>query len=137
MLLSASKAIGDRFKKALAPPFDRAFLCTQARLLRQVGAKSTIDRQPLILKTAGAAGGLTPTEDQAHTQSSHTSSVSLSFEHPLKHAGKDEPTQPATQQVLNPRRLDRNNSGLNEQDIADAPAILHQEPILHFNLYDF
>ncbi|CAA9957553.1 meiosis-specific serine threonine-protein kinase mek1 [Pyrenophora teres f. maculata] len=34
-------------------------------------------------------------------------------------------TQPATQQVLDPRRLGRNNSGLNEGDIADVLVILH------------
>jgi hypothetical protein len=34
-------------------------------------------------------------------------------------------TQPATQQVLDPRRLGRNNSGLNDGDIADVLAILH------------
>jgi serine/threonine protein kinase len=36
-----------------------------------------------------------------------------------------QPTQPATQQVLDPRRLGRNNSGLNDGDIADVLAILH------------
>jgi hypothetical protein len=36
-----------------------------------------------------------------------------------------EPTQPATQQVLDPRRVGRNNSGLDEKDIADVLAILH------------
>ncbi|KAL1794995.1 hypothetical protein ACET3X_006811 [Alternaria dauci] len=34
-------------------------------------------------------------------------------------------TQPATQQVLDPRRLGRNNSGLNDGDIADVLVILH------------
>jgi hypothetical protein len=34
-------------------------------------------------------------------------------------------TQPATQQVLDPRRLGRNNSGLNDGDIADVLMILH------------
>lgn len=34
-------------------------------------------------------------------------------------------TQPSTQQVLDPRRLGRNNSGLNDGDIADVLAILH------------
>lgn len=34
-------------------------------------------------------------------------------------------TQPATQQVLDPRRVGRNNSGLNDGDIADVLAILH------------
>ncbi|KAF2187079.1 Pkinase-domain-containing protein [Zopfia rhizophila CBS 207.26] len=34
-------------------------------------------------------------------------------------------TQPATQQVLDPRRLGRNNSGLSYNDIADVLAILH------------
>ncbi|KAF2463014.1 Pkinase-domain-containing protein [Lindgomyces ingoldianus] len=38
---------------------------------------------------------------------------------------EDEATQPATQQVLDPRRLGRNNSGLNEKDVADVLAILH------------
>ncbi|KAF2133063.1 Pkinase-domain-containing protein [Dothidotthia symphoricarpi CBS 119687] len=37
----------------------------------------------------------------------------------------DEPTQPATQPVLDPRRLGRNNSGLNDEDIADVLLILH------------
>jgi serine/threonine protein kinase len=36
-----------------------------------------------------------------------------------------QPTQPATQPVLDPRRLGRNNSGLNDGDIADVLAILH------------
>lgn len=34
-------------------------------------------------------------------------------------------TQPATQQVLDPRRIGRNNSGLNDCDIADVLVILH------------
>lgn len=34
-------------------------------------------------------------------------------------------TQPSTQQVLDPRRLGRNNSGLNDVDSADVIAILH------------
>ena len=34
-------------------------------------------------------------------------------------------TQPATQQVLDPRRLGRNNSGLNDCDISDVLVILH------------
>lgn len=34
-------------------------------------------------------------------------------------------TQPSTQQVLDPRRLGRNNSGLNDVDIADVLVILH------------
>ncbi|KAH9878981.1 hypothetical protein J1614_002416 [Plenodomus biglobosus] len=34
-------------------------------------------------------------------------------------------TQPLTQQVLDPRRLGRNNSGLNDGDIADVLLILH------------
>ncbi|KAJ4359332.1 Protein kinase protein rad53 [Ascochyta clinopodiicola] len=34
-------------------------------------------------------------------------------------------TQPSTQQVLDPRRLGRNNSGLNDGDIADVLVILH------------
>jgi hypothetical protein len=34
-------------------------------------------------------------------------------------------TQPATQQVLDPRRLGRNNSGLNDGDISDVLVILH------------
>ena len=37
----------------------------------------------------------------------------------------DELTQPATQQILDPRRMGRNNSGLNDQDIADVLCILH------------
>jgi len=36
-----------------------------------------------------------------------------------------QPTQPATQQILDPRRLGRNNSGLNDGDVADVLAILH------------
>jgi serine/threonine protein kinase len=36
-----------------------------------------------------------------------------------------QPTQPATQQVLDPRRLGRNNSGLNDGDVSDVLAILH------------
>ncbi|KAF2009801.1 kinase-like protein [Aaosphaeria arxii CBS 175.79] len=36
-----------------------------------------------------------------------------------------QPTQPATQQVLDPRRLGRNHSGLNEKDVADVLAVLH------------
>ena len=38
---------------------------------------------------------------------------------------EDESTQPNTQQVLDPRRLGRNNSGLNDSDIADVLCILH------------
>ncbi len=34
-------------------------------------------------------------------------------------------TQPATQQILDPRRLGRNNSGLNDGDISDVLVILH------------
>ena len=34
-------------------------------------------------------------------------------------------TQPLTQQVLDPRRVGRNNSGLNDGDIADVLVILH------------
>jgi hypothetical protein len=41
------------------------------------------------------------------------------------HEEYSQPTQPATQQVLDPRRLGRNNSGLNDGDIADVLAILH------------
>lgn len=37
----------------------------------------------------------------------------------------DESTQPATQQVLDPRRMGRNNSGLTDGDIADVLCILH------------
>ncbi|KAL5114730.1 Protein kinase protein rad53 [Pleosporales sp. CAS-2024a] len=36
-----------------------------------------------------------------------------------------QPTQPATQQLLDPRRLGRNNSGLDDGDVADVLAILH------------
>jgi len=36
-----------------------------------------------------------------------------------------QPTQPATQQVLDPRRVGRNNSGLSERDISDVIVILH------------
>ncbi|KAF2200412.1 Pkinase-domain-containing protein [Delitschia confertaspora ATCC 74209] len=38
---------------------------------------------------------------------------------------EDDLTQPATQPVVDPRRLGRNNSGLNESDIADVICILH------------
>lgn len=38
---------------------------------------------------------------------------------------EDELTQPNTQQVLDPRRLGRNNSGLSDSDIADILCILH------------
>ncbi|KAF2707739.1 hypothetical protein K504DRAFT_470107 [Pleomassaria siparia CBS 279.74] len=37
----------------------------------------------------------------------------------------DEATQPATQQILDPRRVGGNNSGLDGKDIADVLAILH------------
>jgi hypothetical protein len=37
----------------------------------------------------------------------------------------DEATQPSTQQVIDPRRLGRNNSGLNESDLSDVICILH------------
>lgn len=37
----------------------------------------------------------------------------------------DEATQPSTQQVLDPRRLGRNHSGLNENDVSDVLCILH------------
>ncbi|KAJ4372046.1 Protein kinase protein rad53 [Neocucurbitaria cava] len=40
-------------------------------------------------------------------------------------ADPSQQTQPATQQVLDPRRLGRNNSGLNGGDIADVLVILH------------
>ncbi|KAI4921461.1 hypothetical protein J4E85_008806 [Alternaria conjuncta] len=40
-------------------------------------------------------------------------------------ADPSQQTQPATQQVLDPRRLGRNNSGLNDGDIADVLVILH------------
>ena len=38
---------------------------------------------------------------------------------------EEEATQPNTQQVLDPRRLGRNNSGLSDSDIADVVCILH------------
>ncbi|KAK3077349.1 hypothetical protein LTS18_010511, partial [Coniosporium uncinatum] len=37
----------------------------------------------------------------------------------------EEATQPSTQQVVDPRRFGRNNSGLSETDIADVLCILH------------
>jgi hypothetical protein len=37
----------------------------------------------------------------------------------------DEQTQPDTQQILDPRRVGHNNSGLNSKDTADVLAILH------------
>jgi hypothetical protein len=37
----------------------------------------------------------------------------------------DDGTQPLTQRVMDPRRMGRNNSGLNEDDIADVLVILH------------
>jgi serine/threonine protein kinase len=37
----------------------------------------------------------------------------------------EEPTQPATQQVIDPRRLGRNNSGLSDSDVSDVLCILH------------
>jgi hypothetical protein len=37
----------------------------------------------------------------------------------------DDGTQPLTQRVMDPRRMGRNNSGLNEDDVADVLAILH------------
>ncbi|KAF2850691.1 hypothetical protein T440DRAFT_489524 [Plenodomus tracheiphilus IPT5] len=40
-------------------------------------------------------------------------------------ANPSQQTQPLTQQVLDPRRLGRNNSGLNDGDIADVLLILH------------
>ncbi|KAI8940396.1 hypothetical protein NX059_004087 [Plenodomus lindquistii] len=40
-------------------------------------------------------------------------------------ANPSQQTQPLTQQVLDPRRLGRNNSGLNDVDIADVLLILH------------
>jgi serine/threonine protein kinase len=36
-----------------------------------------------------------------------------------------QPTQPATQQVLDPRRLGRDNSGLSDGDVADVLVVLH------------
>ena len=36
-----------------------------------------------------------------------------------------DPTQPSTQQILDPRRLGRNNSGLDDADIDDVLVILH------------
>jgi serine/threonine protein kinase len=41
------------------------------------------------------------------------------------HGPVDDATQPATQQVLDPRRLGRNNSGLNDSDVSDVLCILH------------
>ena len=38
---------------------------------------------------------------------------------------EDEQTQPATQQMLDPRRLGHNGSGLDDKDVADVLAILH------------
>lgn len=38
---------------------------------------------------------------------------------------EDDATQKATQEVLDPRRVGRNNSGLNQKDISDVLAILH------------
>ncbi|KAJ9646529.1 Protein kinase protein rad53 [Coniosporium tulheliwenetii] len=38
---------------------------------------------------------------------------------------ENEATQPSTQQILDPRRLGRNNSGLSESDISDVICILH------------
>ncbi|KAF2726755.1 Pkinase-domain-containing protein [Polyplosphaeria fusca] len=38
---------------------------------------------------------------------------------------EDDQTQPLTQRVMDPRRMGRNNSGLNEDDVADVLAILH------------
>jgi len=40
-------------------------------------------------------------------------------------AGPSQQTQPLTQQILDPRRLGRHNSGLNDGDIADVLLILH------------
>lgn len=38
---------------------------------------------------------------------------------------EDDSTQKATQEVLDPRRIGRNSSGLNQKDISDVLAILH------------
>src|ERR1700712_3750582 len=37
----------------------------------------------------------------------------------------DDATQPSTQQMLDPRRMGRNNSGIRETDISDVICILH------------
>jgi serine/threonine protein kinase len=44
---------------------------------------------------------------------------------PAMHGPVDDATQPATQQVIDPRRLGRNNSGLNDSDVSDVLCILH------------
>ncbi|KZF23697.1 Pkinase-domain-containing protein [Xylona heveae TC161] len=38
---------------------------------------------------------------------------------------QDDATQPATQPILDPRRIGRNNSGLSEEDLSDVICILH------------
>jgi serine/threonine protein kinase len=44
---------------------------------------------------------------------------------PVAYKPDDDATQPATQQVIDPRRLGRNNSGLNDSDVSDVLCILH------------
>ncbi|TAQ83308.1 hypothetical protein B7494_g8371 [Chlorociboria aeruginascens] len=41
------------------------------------------------------------------------------------HKMEEEPTQPATQIVMDPRRLGKNNSGISDEDTADIFCILH------------
>ncbi|KAF2436668.1 Pkinase-domain-containing protein [Tothia fuscella] len=46
----------------------------------------------------------------------------------------DDATQPATQQVLDPRRIGRNNSGLNDSDVSDVICILHPSSLAAFKI---
>ncbi|OCL08042.1 meiosis-specific serine/threonine-protein kinase mek1 [Glonium stellatum] len=47
---------------------------------------------------------------------------------------EEEPTQPSTQHVLDPRRLGRNNSGLSESDISDVLCILHPASLAAYHI---
>ncbi|OCK85138.1 Pkinase-domain-containing protein [Lepidopterella palustris CBS 459.81] len=47
---------------------------------------------------------------------------------------EEEATQPSTQQTVDPRRLGRNNSGLNDSDIADVLCILHPASLAAYRI---
>lgn len=47
---------------------------------------------------------------------------------------ENDATQPSTQQVLDPRRLGRNNSGLNSHDVSNVMCILHPTTLAAFRV---
>jgi len=64
-------------------------------------------------------------QDDAMSTANHSSIISIFDSLVVASLMDDEATQPNTQQVLDPRRLGRNNSSLNDNDIADVMCILH------------